>query len=375
MIVTKTPDLPINGTAFISRWVAAYNPIVFLFQKDVDTPSENYKVSIEITTDTDTKLVYSASASPAGVVRADLSAYLSALVSTSVRFKKFSLKAVESWEGSLAPAFSSVASIGTYYATYSAMQLGDQNGGNMAKYVGFQNVLAEWMTSFREPSYFVGLPFELSYIKSEYIETKSMRYRATYLNVNKAAISNESVLTSVSPAGVISFDFSLLTVPVSAYYVKIQAYYLESSLDQFITKPIIIKIVRPCESDPYVYLKWTDTVGGYNYFRFGYRQGRSINVSNETVISRNIFNWATDNSIFDVVKKSGNKKLVFGANNMTEVAAMESLETSIKVAMFTGSVFQTIELIPGTFDNGDTRRSSFPVKFSINLPDINIQRQ
>lgn len=356
-----------------SRWSAAYNPIVFGFVRPDDhAEKKSYRIELEMISGSD--VAFGAWYPDLnGFVRCDVGGFVSSLVSWSNRSAKFNIRFRQAWAG-----FTDVwtDNINDFYVTFSAKQLGDVHGGNMALYLNHvapTQVLAKWLTRFTEPVYNVGLPFGISYINSETLTDKTIEIVVTSMDINKGTISvvNKGVYSNVSEIK----EFQYSEIPdVDVEYLKFQIWSQTDS--KFISEPILIKVKRPCDNDPYIFLKWVNLLGGYDYYRFGYMQARSLSVTNHTVVSRTVFNWETDNTIFDVVKKSAIRRRQFGANDLKDLAGIESLPMSTKVLFLNSSnKYMTVELISGTFEQGTSRDRQFSVNFAINLPEVNIQRQ
>jgi len=451
MILLKSPETLNPGTGLYSRWLAAYNPMPFIFKREddqglafisgipylrirmnriiseeervsalsnpvsitglsynlseiatvvdsssgytvltfgldqfnssgdqnvnvkIEATKPGYKIQIGIKSLGGTETIGSWSAGATGIVRADIAALMSSLVSPEVPSKRVAVRYREVWDGFTG---NWTYTNGDYFATYSAVQIGDLNGGNMVSYVTFPTgFLARWLTSFVNPIYNEGLPFTLSFIRSEYLQNVNLFCRIRFLDINKDQIQNSVINVSDMQAGINTVKFDFL-IPEDAFFVEAQVYYNSGSEERNITQPIQVKLNVPCQSDPYVYLKWVNTLGGTDYFRFGYTQSRSVSTSNEAVVSRNILDWSSDDTVFDVIRKTANEKLQFGVKNSREYEGLKSLATSIKVMRWTNEIkFYTVELVPGNFAAGDTRSKSFAIQFTINLPDINIQRQ
>ncbi|MDF3076134.1 MAG: hypothetical protein K0S09_23 [Sphingobacteriaceae bacterium] len=410
---------------FLSSYFGSDTGVVFIEQS-----KPNYKIEIEIKTGATpyTLKTVTGTWSPnlSGFVRADLQAYLQSIVSAKDEFKydalnwkdgnlsaSFTIRFKEVWDGSNNPWYDAPYPL---YVTYSAKQLGDTYGGNMAEYVPFYNepnedLKAKFLTDFAEPSHWVGLPWDISFIFSESIVGTPIKVRASSLDVNKnligggvvnsfllngdagfltAAAASQFIIQNgalppVDQADIIeALGINRLMMPgtpaANVEYIQLQLYRGTDEAPFFITQPVIVKVNTPCDNDPYIYLKWMNKLGGWNYWRFGYRQDYSLSTSNDTKVNRNVFDWANDDTITDIIKKSANKSVQFGAIGLDvdQAKGLESLATSIKVQMLSKVSpikWQTVELNTGSFQLYNTRGNLFDVKFTIQLPDINIQRQ
>src|SRR5690606_4153718 len=105
-----------------------------------------------------------------------------------------------------------------------------------------------------------------------------------------------------------------------------------------------------------------------------------VSTKNETIVKRNIFDYKTDTAAIDIIKKEANKSISFGASGVSkdDSIGLEGMAESINVMMLVNTnpwQWLTVELNTGSFNIYKTRGNLFDVKFSISLPDINIQRQ
>lgn len=407
----------------ISRWNAAYNPVVLNFSTTPDPAKHNFHIEIEITSQSG---VVTGSWSPDtdGKTRCDISAYLQSLVNAKDDFKydvlnwrdfnrsaSFTIRYREVWDEDSSVWYYAPQPL---YITYSAKQLGDKYGGNMAEYVPFlseQNpsLKAKFLTLFDEPTAWVGLPYDNSFIFSEYIITSEVKVRTTSLDINKVPISSalvNSFLLNNDAGYILGSDFGRLIIqtgtlpPVSndgileqlginrlmlsgnpaegVEYFKIQLYTGSDGSPNFITQPLTLKINRQC-NDPHVYLKWLNTLGGWDYWRFGYDQIKSISTSDEIRVDRNVLDWQIDDTIADVIKKNGIEKMAFGVTvGKNKYNGLKGLHTSIKIQMLMNEnpyQWHTVTLATGSFETKRTKNEFSEFKFTLSLPEINIQRQ
>src|SRR3990172_13026804 len=111
----------------------------------------------------------------------------------------FNVSFSENWTGHEG-AFSGLSETDLNYYTNSAKQIQDVFGSNMGEYVPFltyavEDTKAKFLSSFEKPTYFTGLPFDLSFIYSEKIwGFEFSKYEETK-NINgvTAAITNNTL--------------------------------------------------------------------------------------------------------------------------------------------------------------------------------------
>lgn len=423
------------GESYISVWysVLTFNNVFYGTDTGIviiERIKPNFKIEIEITYGEDqySKVVITGNWSPnlLGITRADMSAFLQSLVNAEDDFTydvlnardlnrsaSYTIRYREVWDTG-----SSAWYVAPYplYVVYAAMQLGDPRGGNMADYVPFYNepnpdLKAKFMSAFPEPYFNVGLPFDLSFIYSEGLVNYELKMRTTSLDINRAVIGGsvvDSFLLNTDAGYLMADDDSRFLIQRGAlppvqddgvtdylgvnrlmmagnpadlvHFFQIQLFRGISGAPTFVTKPIIVRTITPCDNDPYVYLKWINNLGGWDYFRFGFNQAISMQARNDTVIKRNVFDWATDQTINDVVKKAANKKNTFGVNDLEweQVAGLEQIATSPRVQLLVREnpiYWQTVIITPGSFNLYETRKGRGNLTFTAELVDINIQRQ
>lgn len=407
----------------ISRWNAAYNPIVLNFFTTPDPAKSNFRIEIEITSESG---VVTGSWSPntAGLTRCDISAYLQSLVNANDDFKydvlnwrdinraaSFTIRYREVWDEDSSVWYYAPQPL---YVTYSAKQLGDKYGGNMAEYVPFLNepnplLKAKFLTLFDEPTAWVGLPFDNSFIFSEYIIGHEVKVRTQSLDINRQPVSGgivNSFLLNNDAGYILGSELGRLIIQTGALppvsndgileqlginrlmlagnpadgveYFKIQLYTGTDEAPNFITQPLTIKINKQC-NDPYVYIKWLNTLGGWDYWRFGHDQIKSISTSDEINVDRNVFDWENDDTIADIIKKNAIEKISFGATVPTiKLKGLKGMHESIKIQVLVNTnpyKWQTVTLSTGSFETKRTKNEFSELKFTLNYPERNIQRQ
>lgn len=420
--ITSRPEVLVS-VGNISRWNAAFNPVVFTFNNEPDESRKNYRIEIEITSQSGV-VIGQWSQNTSGFTRADISAYLQSLVNAKDNFKydvinwrdmdrsaSFTIRYRGVWDSDSTVWYDAPQ---PYYVTWSAMQLGDKYGGNMAEYVPFLNehnpqYKAKWLTLFKEPTWTVGYPFDLSFIFSEYIIGSAVKMRTISLDINRKPISGGTVDSFIlnNDAGyILNTDLSRLIIqqgalpPVSndgileqlginrlmmagnpannVEYFQIQLYTGEDNTPNFITQPIIVKVNKAC-NDPFIYLKWLNTLGGWDYFRFGHDQILSLNTSDGISVDRNVFDWANNETIADTITKNAVKRISFGATvSDKKLDGLLGLHKSTHIMLqvgFNPIKFHTVTLGVGSFEIKRTRTGTAEFKLQITLPQINIQRQ
>jgi hypothetical protein len=406
----------------VSRWSAAFNPVVLNFNNTPDPAKKNFRIEIEITSQ---QGIVTGSWSPDinGKTRCDISAFLQGLVNAKDDFKydvlnyrdinraaSYTIRYREIWDGDNSVWYYAPQPL---YVTFSAKQLGDKYGGNMAEYVPFLNepnpdYKAKFLTLFEEPTAWSGLPYDNSFILSENIVNTPVKLRTMSLDINKKPyggatfgyllnndagyilgsdlgklIIQQGSLPEVSNDGIFEQlginRLMLAGAPgVGVEYFQIQLYTGADNAPNFITQPLIIKVEKPC-IDPYIYIKWLNTLGGWDYWRFGYDQVTQLNTSDVLSVDRNVFDWSADDTIADTISKSGVNRISFGAVVPTnKVNGLTGLHTSVKIQMLVNLnpyKWHTVKLNTGSFDIKRAKTNFSELRFTLSLPEINIQSQ
>lgn len=425
MNIESEPSITLsNGN--VSRWMAAFNPIIFTFSLSEYSElhlrlNRRFVVTIESGSTVVTATFH---ADPSGVAKVNLFRFLKSLVNpidafnyTDIAyydtnlFAPFTVKVAGQWDVK-GDGFSGTDTEvpttipGPFFVTYAAMQLGERYGGNMAEYVTCQtNSSAKFLTDFLEPVAWSGLPYSISFIVGDTLSAKSLIARYTAVDVNgtivPGGLSLSYLLTELGgkllneTGGGIVLEGSVtenntivkgtgivrLRVPEVMSLVsriKLEVYYLEGAQEVKVTRDIFIRTEQTCDNEPYVYLKWINHLGTWDYFRFGYNQYIDGNVTNDTMISKVVTDWENSEALSEVVRKSGRDTITLGAHNLkpSELKALSWLRKSIKVQMLISSdpvKWQTVVVEPGNIDTRQTRLHSGSVKFKILLPEANIQ--
>jgi hypothetical protein len=344
-----------------------------------------------------------------GQTNADISGYLQTLVSArdafgydvpayldTNRFAPYTLKYRETWNNHVGQLQQSPD---TLYATYSAKQLGDLYGGNMAEYVTFpSDYQAKWLSGFASPIYWDGLPFDLSFISSENVADKTLfaEFRPTMGTFvgGKLLSSPDTPIkadgsgdiatspTSAQPLvvqlaggiGIVRLNINSSVSPEMAA-LTVNIFYNSPSGRVYIMRDITVQTKQPC-NDPYVYIKWLNTLGGWDYYRFGYNQVTNSTTKIDQQVNRYALDIENEDTINDVVSKTANDTISFGVNNVPNdvVRGLRGLKKSVKAMMLVAPYkWQTIVIQDGDFGENSTRNATGNATFIATLRDDNLQ--
>jgi len=135
-------------------------------------------------------------------------------------------------------------------------------------------------------------------------------------------------------------------------------------------------------TDRQVYLRWIGLTGCWNYYTFVYNQVKTLEVTNEVSIKNYITNWATTDTIGDVISKNANMKMQVFAENISveDIEGLQAIKYSPKVQIYIGPIvsgqqWQTVDTGTGTYTESETYIDQYSFSLTFTLPMINIQFQ
>jgi hypothetical protein len=363
-----------------------------------------------------------------GLIKADLSNFLQSLLRatdgsdyTQTNYLDTNLSATyqiayqENWtDAQNNPQSSAFITVGDpFHITYSAKQLGDQYGGNMAAYVPFRSVintnqLAKWVTDFAEPAYSIGYPFDIGFIYSDDLIGLNLYYELIMLDANRKPLSgtpgtvyllNEDgtyllnqdngrfILTQYGATESLALNqvgLNRLKInigfPREAYYFSLSLKYKDDSETEYtITQTQTIRIDDAVD-DQSVYLRWIGLSGSWNYYRFVYNQEVTLDVQNAVIIKNFVSDWENQQGIEEVISKSAGQKMKVMAEDLSvpDIKGLQAIKYSPKVQMLVNRnpiKWQTVVLNSATFTEYETRSGQYAFSVTFNMPSINIQTQ
>lgn len=214
-------NIPSAPTPLVSRYVCAFNPIVYTFNFS-DIPDATYYLRVRVFEYGSNTLLADLSVRPirVGDMRVDVSRYVRSYLESSYtpnftgRINDAELKSVLRFyityqENFIDGTTGSLISDGANYinAALSAKQIGQQYGQNMRDYTPLlrDGLVAKFLTEFETPVKWNGWPFTLSFIYSEDIIGQEVKRIETNLNINKAFISDGETQLDRSKANKINW--------------------------------------------------------------------------------------------------------------------------------------------------------------------------
>ena len=368
-----------------------------------------------------------------GVVKADISSFLQSLLRakddsnfTQINFRdsnlsaSYKIKYAEVWQNPVTGGKAGEVYIDAgkpYYVMYSARQLGDTFGGNMAAYVPFKTVdgasrRARWITDFAEPAYSTGYPFDIGFIYGEELAGLDVYVEITPLDINRNPLLNSiqvSYLLNEDRSFLLNQDSSKLVIkrqeiinkPITqtlarcvglnrlhintefseqaSYFTLALKYTDAGSVTHTITQIQTVRI-DDAVNDQSVYLRWIGLSGSWNYYRFVYNQELTLDVQNAVIVKNHILDWANQDATEDVISKSAGMKMKVVAEDLSvaDIKGLQSIKYSPKVQMLVNKnpvKWQTVVLNTATFAEYETRNGQAPFSVTFNMPALNIQTQ
>jgi len=144
-----------------------------------------------------------------------------------------------------------------------------------------------------------------------------------------------------------------------------------------------VKINDGCTANP-VYLCWLNSLGKFDYWLFSRGYDEQIKTAIETPYSMNIEDLETALGSNGITSKSvANTIDVFGSVALEDLNGIASLFKSPKVQMLAnpttwqidGVKWKDVIVSSGSMVMFKTKKSFYDIKFTINLPEINVQAE
>jgi len=130
-----------------------------------------------------------------------------------------------------------------------------------------------------------------------------------------------------------------------------------------------------CENP--IYLTWKNTLGGWDYWLFQYKQIYSDNVSDTGDFNAYHDDLSDQNTVSDWIKKNNIESILVGDDQLrtSEAKAIREIAYSPKVYLFVGWVgspqvpeWKTVKINPGTYQVYRSDKNMQSVEFELFLP-------
>jgi hypothetical protein len=298
----------------------------------------------------------------------------------------FYFSILEKWIGSN-NSFPSGGAIKTCIA--GAFQIGDPNNGYYDKYYGnpegtlvYPDLMPQWITQFENPVYFYGFPFTLSFLGNETMydyENYFVRLTFTWYDGSITTHITQPFVTSEF-IGLAKLNIALiLSDPLILYYVqnskKIEIRFGRGESGLFLDAfaPITLNVKRSIEqSCNTFYVRWLNTLGGWDYWLFQGKIYEALNVENGNNYINYFDEISTISDFENVTLKNVSPAIQVGSNTLTrnEAEGLKVLPTSPKVYWYNEELSKWIGVIvePGTFNIRSTKEDYFNVELTFVKP-------
>jgi hypothetical protein len=210
--ITQRPIITINDSPVIkSRWVAAWNPIMYTFEFTSITANVAYLIVYIYEYGSNTLLGKSTYNPRGSNLRVDIAHEIRSYLyskydpdfdgelnckdvgSTLKCYLKYQLVTIET--GNILTPGSIISDESNHiYVTNSAKQIQEIYGQNMAEYVpyGVDGLIkAKFLSKFEEPVYFSGYQFAISFVYSELVIGHELKLLEDRMNINKSHLNYE----------------------------------------------------------------------------------------------------------------------------------------------------------------------------------------
>lgn len=358
-----------------------------------------------------------------GIATADVSRYLQTAINPKDSFKydqinhrdtglsvPFSVRYKEEWDAG-SSEWTMVDQ--PFFATYSALQLNNGYGSNMARYVTFLNEPAEankakFLCESDKPHLHLGLPFDVAFIYSAELAGKQLILSETGHDLNGVQVFQSAevinYLTTESGAYFVQPDGSKLvasrtaalalldqssgvnrlmvghSLPDTAVRLEVYVYYRDDTGAAVRITEVKQISVRSLPCSDYQYLKWIGPKGGWNYSMFDFRATVSLDVEETETVDHYLSDYESQDATSDVIYKTGSKTVTVGKNGLeaSEMEVAASLLMSPKVYLLTSLNpirWQTVIVEAKGTELYDTRQKRGDIEFKFRLPAMNVQNQ
>jgi hypothetical protein len=340
-----------------------------------------------------------------GMMRCEISGALRSLINLNFTIDSIDPNAIRTEETNLYTPFyfatkdnwiGSAESFITYYdpedvkfAVAGAFQIGDPNNGYYNKYFAndagsafYPESMPQWVTQFENPVHFVNFPFTLSFLGNSDLspsEDFEIRYKITKANgtfysgvvsgiiftdfICLAKLNIFEALSDAYTAGVMNDAKSILF-----RFGRVESIYFFDCL-----APITINVKRPIEqSCNTFYVRWINTLGGWDYWLFEGKIYEGLKVENGNNYESYFDNISDISDFENVTFKNVTPVVQVGSSTLTknESEGLKILTTSPKIYWYNEELSKWIgvRVEPGTFNIRSTKDDYFNVELTFVKP-------
>jgi hypothetical protein len=317
-----------------------------------NTLRENYFIDVFISEAVNQTALAQLKASPntAGLIGIDISSALQAFVSnadsltlqvadTSVQDTNSTIAFVyfvrENWNGS---ANSPVLLSDTNYGVNGAFQLQAEYNGNYAEY--YLNLYTENKKiprDFVRPKYFVGYPFDISFIFPTDLDIVPMTSESEHFEGTLSIGTNTSTVTA-SNKGTLCRIFPNIDTNISPGDTVTYVVHKLMSNDAQLSEDVFIDIVYPDTSGCNgIYIEWLGKLGNRSYYLFNDQSEESLTVNGGDTFESPFNQIDTLEERANFFDKDAFQLFKCGVSGISrnDIEGLKTLLTSVKVSVIT----------------------------------------
>lgn len=336
----------------------------------------------------------------AGDIKADIQSWLQLVMNSDNEFGYdavnefdmglgvgYSIEVREYWKEDGYTAFASPIVDQNFIIVNAVKQVGDKWGQNMAEYYMYEpqgsptqtNTFGKFLTGFETPIYFVGQPYDISFIKTSIIggPVDLIKNERTY-NINGALLdSTQDILTLPSSESITGVQRMMLDGGYAAnvYRVDVTLYNDTVGIGNQISETKSI-IVDHCERRQPEFFAWLNKHGGFDYWLFYNHQEITDTTFEEVQFERHIEDLATSNARAQTLRKRIQEQMFLGADQLTfaQIDGLKHILSSPKVFRYLGlqddvHKWEVVTVLPGSFPIKKTSETKAKISFSILPPE------
>jgi hypothetical protein len=341
-----------------------------------------------------------------GIMRAEISGALRSLlnlnftdfqiVETEIRtedlnlYSPFYFATKDNWIGSSESWVNYFALEDVKFCIAGAFQIGDPNNGYYNKYFGntegtkvYPELMPQFITQFENPVYFFGFPFSLSFLGNQNMnigyEDYFVRYTITQANGNITEYDSDPFIFTdfvcLARLNVLPiFEAALLAGELEkAKKIEFRFGRIDSPLFLDAFAPITINVKRSIEqSCNTFFVKWLNTLGGWDYWLFEGKIYEGFKVENGNNYESYFDNISDTKDFENVTFKNVSPAVQVGSNTLTrnEAEGLKVLPTSPKIYWYNEDLSKWIgvRVEPGTFNIRSTKDDYFNIELTFVKP-------
>lgn len=268
----------------------------------------------------------------------------------------------------------------TFNVAHAAMQNGNIGGSNMMLYVpeATGDDKAKWLTGFSRPTYWVGLPFDLSFIFADLLLGEVVKVIELVTNENGSTSSPQH---TIDTAGIGFINRMKIPTTYSPQAKTTVIKLINTDGSKEFTLPITVDIIQ-CLPSNAVYLRWLNSFAGWDYFCFTYSQTEGLESKPGGIFERFTSDLELKRDSGKFVSRSTTPTLTMGAEGLTteKKNGLKGLIGSVQVEVYAGldsddvPIWNTVRLTKYKF-SPQTKNSRHKIELTIEQMDLNTQTQ